>query len=149
MEAGRLRGRIKSFNSEKGFGFIECQEMYDKYGRDVFIHRKQLGDFEVGMDITFFCDANKEGMPQAREPETLDGRRPGPGRPGEGGGDNGGKGGGKGGGKDGGGKGKGGKDKGKGKGGGKDKGKGGKDKGKGGKDKGGKDGKKGIKIPWN
>jgi len=140
---------IKSFNAEKGFGFIECREMHDKHGRDVFLHRKQMGDFRTGTQITFTCQVNKDGMPQANDIEDLDGRKPGPAPPqgtdmGEpiktdkGGKDKGGKGGGK---SKGGDKGKGGGKKGDDKGGKgkKDGGKKGGDKGgKGGKDKGGK-----------
>merc|ERR1711933_672719 len=73
---GRERGRIKSFNTEKGFGFIDCPKMRDKYGRDVFIHKKQMGDLEVGDEITFVCEPNKEGMPQARDITLTDGTRP-------------------------------------------------------------------------
>jgi len=120
-----MQGRIKSFNDEKGFGFIENRELYDKYGRDVFIHRKQMGDLTEGTEITFKCDVNADGKPQARDVETMDGRSVGEDR------DKGGKGKGKGKdkGKDGKGKGKGKDDKGKGKGKG-DKGKDGKGKGK-------------------
>eukprot|EP00971_Amphidinium_carterae_P196709 3903976-Amphidinium_carterae.1 len=37
---GRYLGRVKSFNSKNGFGFIECPETYGKFRRDVFIHKK-------------------------------------------------------------------------------------------------------------
>lgn len=107
--------------------------MRDKFGRDVFIHRKQIGDLRVGDELTFICETNKEGNPQARDPLHMDGRFPGDGDRGSGrdrddDGKGKGKKGGKGDGKDKGkgGKGKDGKDKGKGK-----DGKGGKDKGKG------------------
>mmetsp|Transcript_5436 Transcript_5436/g.14715 ORF Transcript_5436/g.14715 Transcript_5436/m.14715 type:complete len:174 (+) Transcript_5436:545-1066(+) len=133
---GRLTGRIKSFNREKGFGFIDCPEAFDRYQRDVFIHKQQFGDLEVGEDITFVCEPNKDGMPQARDPLRLNGTSPGPGSGG--------------GGKDDDRKGKGGKGdkkgkKGKGKGDGKDKGDKGGGKGKG-KSKGKDGGKKGMKM---
>lgn len=76
LGGGRERGRIKSFNEEKGFGFIDCAKLRDKFGRDVFIHMKQMGDLEVGEDITFICETNKDGMPQARDILCSDGSKP-------------------------------------------------------------------------
>ncbi|CAE7041784.1 unnamed protein product [Symbiodinium natans] len=147
-------GRVKTFNSKHGFGFIDCPAANDKFGRDVFIHKAQLGDVPVGADITFEVRTNKDGHPQAKDVQNMDGSKPGPypedgeetghqDMNGEGGGGKGKskKGGDKG--KGGGGKGGGGKKGGGGgfgKGGGKDGGKGG---GKGGKGGGGGKGKKG------
>jgi len=116
---GKLQGRIKSFNSEKGFGFIECAQTYQQYNRDVFLHKAQIGDMSVGTLVTFSCEINKQGMPQAKDIQPFGGMPAAGGK-----GDSKGKG-----------KGKGaGKGKGDGKGDGKGKGKGGK-KGKEGKDK--------------
>lgn len=145
---GRFEGNIKSFNAEKGFGFIDCPEARTKYGRDVFVHKAMMkqGHLEVGDEVSFTINTdNKDGMPQAAELVRLDGTGPsvidGKGQDKEGKG-KGGKGKGDGKGK----KGKGGKDGGKkGDKGGKD-GKDGKGKGKGGKDKGGK-GSKGGHAP--
>jgi len=151
LENGRFQGRVKTFNSKHGFGFIDCPAANEKFGRDVFIHKAQLGDVQVGTEITFEVRTNKDGHPQAKDVQNMDGSKPGPypedgdetghqdingdgGSKGKKKGDKGGKSGG--GGKGGGGKKGGG---GGGKGGGKD-GKGG---GKGGKDKGGGKGKKG------
>jgi cold shock CspA family protein len=58
-------GRIKSFNADKGFGFIECPYTYAQYNRDVFLHKAQIGDLRVGQIVTFKCEINKQGMPQA------------------------------------------------------------------------------------
>jgi len=120
---GRFQGRIKSFNSKQGFGFIECPEAHARFGRDVFLHKAQIGDLKVGAEVFFSVEANKQGMPQARDLVTLDGQAPGPAPPtvANGGGmeSGGGGGGGKGGGGRGGGGGKGGRG-GRGKGGGQD-----------------------------
>jgi cold shock CspA family protein len=64
---GRFQGRIKSFNVQKGFGFIECPEAHQIYGRDVFLHKAQIGDFEIGRLVTFAVEMNKNNMPQARD----------------------------------------------------------------------------------
>lgn len=73
-----MLGRIKSFNPKHGFGFIDCPDARNRFGRDVFIHRAQIGDLEVGQEITFLVEPNKGGMPQAREIRKLDGSKPGP-----------------------------------------------------------------------
>jgi len=107
---GRFEGRIKSFNAKQGFGFIECPEAHSIFGRDVFLHKAQIGDLKVGTQVTYSVEMNKQGMPQARELTTLDGLAPGPspanvakgGGPGGGRGKGGGKSRRKGGGKDGG-----------------------------------------------
>jgi len=41
---GRMfQGAIKSFNADKGWGFIACEETFDVLGKDVFLHSKELG----------------------------------------------------------------------------------------------------------
>mmetsp|Transcript_89934 Transcript_89934/g.226153 ORF Transcript_89934/g.226153 Transcript_89934/m.226153 type:complete len:382 (-) Transcript_89934:457-1602(-) len=125
-QPGKFQGRIKSFNSEKGFGFIECAHTYAQYNRDVFLHKAQIGDMTVGTLVTFTCEVNKQGMPQAKDIQPM-GAFAAVGGKGAAGGKGKGKGAGKG---------KEGKD---GKGEGKGKGKGGGKKGKEGKEKAGKD----------
>jgi cold shock CspA family protein len=68
----RFAGRIKSFNAQKGFGFIECPEAHAIYGRDVFLHKAQIGDFSTGSEVTFCVDTNKASMPQARDIMPVD-----------------------------------------------------------------------------
>lgn len=65
--SGRFQGRIKSFNQQKGFGFIECPEAHQVYGRDVFLHKAQIAEFEIGRLVTFSVEMNKNQMPQARD----------------------------------------------------------------------------------
>lgn len=64
---GHYTGRIKSYNSEKGFGFIECQATQMLYNRDVFLHKAQIGDMQPGQWVMFSCEINKTGMPQAKD----------------------------------------------------------------------------------
>lgn len=70
---GKGQGRIKSINTEKGFGFIESPWTYSLYHRDVFLHKAQLGDLQVGSIVQFTYEVNKQGMPQAREVQALAG----------------------------------------------------------------------------
>merc|ERR1719450_1403229 len=65
--AGIFQGRIKSFNSDKGFGFIECAQTYQQYSRDVFLHKAQIGDMAVGTVVAFSVEVNKQGMPQVKD----------------------------------------------------------------------------------
>lgn len=78
-DMGRQRGKIKSFNAKHGFGFIDCAPIRSRFGRDVFIHKALMGDLEIGEEVTFNVDTNKDGMPQARDILRLDGQKPGPG----------------------------------------------------------------------
>jgi len=96
---GRYVGRIKTFNPKHGFGFVDCPAARAQWQRDVFVHKVQIGDLEVGAEISFDIKPNKDGHPQARNILMLDGRAPGPvpedrERGGERGGDRGGGGGG-------------------------------------------------------
>jgi len=72
--SGRYQGRIKSFNSEKGFGFIECYETHALYSRDVFLHKAQVGEMHVGQFVAFICELNKQNMPQATEVTPIGGQ---------------------------------------------------------------------------
>ena len=38
----RCKGRLKLYNVEKGYGFLTSRAILVEYGRDVFLHRKQL-----------------------------------------------------------------------------------------------------------
>jgi len=71
QQPGKFAGRIKSFNAEKGFGFIECAHTFAQYNRDVFLHKAQIGDVPVGSFVSFTCEVNKQGMPQAKEVATI------------------------------------------------------------------------------
>merc|ERR1719399_2174709 len=44
-------GTVKSFQTQKGFGFISCPEADAEYGRDVFIHKAQLGDIPLYAEV--------------------------------------------------------------------------------------------------
>jgi len=94
----KFQGRIKSFNADKGFGFIECQQTFQQYSRDVFLHKAQIGDMQPGAFVSFGCEVNKQGMPQAKDVQPLGPLPPhvqaqlvGPGKGGKGGGKGGGK----------------------------------------------------------
>lgn len=64
---GRFQGLVKSYNVQKGFGFIDCPEAHQIYGRDVFLHKAQIANFQIGSQLTFAVEMNKNNMPQARD----------------------------------------------------------------------------------
>lgn len=68
----RFVGAIKSLNREKGFGFIDCAELHEAFGNDVFLHVKQAHDWQTGQAVSFAVMMNKEGKPQAYDLTTPD-----------------------------------------------------------------------------
>merc|ERR1719453_1552907 len=57
-------GTIKSFDCENGYGFIACADSYEKFGRDVFLHNKQVRHFKPGERVSFLVRINAAGHPQ-------------------------------------------------------------------------------------
>ena len=68
----RWFGRVKSYepgNSFNGYGFIECPEAYEEFGRDVYLNGHELRKLDiktipVGAEIVFQLDV-REGQPRA------------------------------------------------------------------------------------
>uniref|UniRef100_A0A7S4R3P1 CSD domain-containing protein n=1 Tax=Alexandrium monilatum TaxID=311494 RepID=A0A7S4R3P1_9DINO len=68
----RFEGVVVCYKPDEGYGFIRCPELYRRFGRDVFLHRLQVGSFEVGAQVTFGVFLNKQGLPQAKELEAAE-----------------------------------------------------------------------------
>eukprot|EP00930_Biecheleria_cincta_P033979 TRINITY_DN23513_c0_g1_i1.p1 TRINITY_DN23513_c0_g1~~TRINITY_DN23513_c0_g1_i1.p1 ORF type:complete len:298 (-),score=71.20 TRINITY_DN23513_c0_g1_i1:83-925(-) len=65
---GEYSGFIKSFNHNNGYGFIDCEDLRNEgYNNDVFLHKDQLGDLQVGSEVVFGIFFNQSGKPQARD----------------------------------------------------------------------------------
>lgn len=67
-------GRVKTYASSQGYGFIECDDTSEQFGRDVFLHRSQVEDGPIkqakpGDMLRFTVDMNEKGHPQARNVE--------------------------------------------------------------------------------
>lgn len=62
----RFRGKVKSLKSEN-FGFIDCAELKERFGRDVFVQPSQLENCKVGAGVTFNVILNDKGQPQAHK----------------------------------------------------------------------------------
>ena len=69
----RSQGVVKSYNPEKGFGFIECPELHEVFGHDVFLHCKQISGFAKGDSVSFAVALNKDNKPQAYDLQSLNG----------------------------------------------------------------------------
>lgn len=63
----RFTGVIVSYKPEEGYGFIQCPELHEIFCRDVFLHRLQIGRFDVGASVSFGVFLNKNCQPQAKE----------------------------------------------------------------------------------
>jgi len=70
---GIFAGSVKSFSWMYGYGFIECEELKNTYGNDVFVHSSDIGDFDKGSSVCFTAYLNKHGKPQAISLEPEDG----------------------------------------------------------------------------
>lgn len=62
----RYTGRIKTFNTVHGFGFIQSDAIVRLHGCDVFLNQAVEGGIVVGGQVTFSVEINKSGKPQAR-----------------------------------------------------------------------------------
>lgn len=68
----RYVGVIKSFNTAKGVGFVDCPEIMEKFGCDVFLHASQiLNDEEVGDVISFTVQLGRLGQPRAKDIQAI------------------------------------------------------------------------------
>lgn len=69
-QGGIHRGRVKSFNSSKGFGFITARDLqYNFGGKDIFVSAKQApeGGLSVGQEVDFTLVVDHQGQPQAHQ----------------------------------------------------------------------------------
>merc|ERR1712194_366826 len=72
MQAGAVNktrhwGSIKNWNEEKGWGFISCQDTMNIYGKDIFLHKKELFGQQplAGTPVQFGVDMGPDGRPIA------------------------------------------------------------------------------------
>ena len=64
----RWMGRIKRYQDGPmgGYGFIDCDDLKLRYGRDVYIHKHQMAGLQIGDEVSFTIALNSKGEPQAR-----------------------------------------------------------------------------------
>lgn len=56
-------GIVKSFSEKSGYGFVDCPELREEYGRDVYLPGSKARGYSSGMEVFFNVDLNPEGMP--------------------------------------------------------------------------------------
>lgn len=86
------RGRIKSFNAQRGYGFVSAMEVQKHFsGRDIYVSKNQAPDgrFIVGQSVDFRLAVDRQGQPQARDIKIVESNPRNAGAPGSGGGDGG------------------------------------------------------------
>eukprot|EP00413_Alexandrium_margalefii_P005848 CAMPEP_0204524324 /NCGR_PEP_ID=MMETSP0661-20131031/7317_1 /ASSEMBLY_ACC=CAM_ASM_000606 /TAXON_ID=109239 /ORGANISM="Alexandrium margalefi, Strain AMGDE01CS-322" /LENGTH=263 /DNA_ID=CAMNT_0051530075 /DNA_START=63 /DNA_END=851 /DNA_ORIENTATION=+ len=60
---GRYVGAVKSFNAQKGWGFLECAETFAIYGKDILFQKSELpGPVEKGSQLSFSVAQGRNGM---------------------------------------------------------------------------------------
>lgn len=69
---GEFYGIIKSYNPEKGFGFIVSDALKSQHEGDVFLHSKYISNFVVGQEVKFQAFLHN-GRLQGRELQDASG----------------------------------------------------------------------------
>lgn len=71
---GSFTGTIKSFNADKGYGFIASHELSEQGHGDAYIHSKNIGEFPVGATVAFEAYLHN-GRTQARNLQAASGEQ--------------------------------------------------------------------------
>jgi len=65
-------GTLKSFNAQKGYGFLSCPEAVQFYGQDIFIHKNWVPcPHSIGQSVEFKIVLSARGQPQADDCKWL------------------------------------------------------------------------------
>mmetsp|Transcript_25409 Transcript_25409/g.58982 ORF Transcript_25409/g.58982 Transcript_25409/m.58982 type:complete len:479 (+) Transcript_25409:97-1533(+) len=65
----RRLGTLKSYSQTHGYGFVECSETHEVYGRDVYLDKSQMREsssWQWGQLLEFAVSVNDRGHPQAQ-----------------------------------------------------------------------------------
>jgi len=62
-----FQGSVKNWNEQKGWGFISCQDTMNIYGKDIFLHVKELNGQQplAGTPVHFGVAMSPDGRPVA------------------------------------------------------------------------------------
>merc|ERR1712019_236213 len=63
---GKFSGKIASFDDASGYGVIECMEVKEMTGSDVFLPLAEKQTFETGNTVNFIAFLNRQGQPEAK-----------------------------------------------------------------------------------
>jgi len=70
---GLFSGIVKSFKQDQGYGFISCDETWQLYHSDIFLHQNEAIGLEVGSQVSFRVHLNGRGQPQANSVSAVGG----------------------------------------------------------------------------
>jgi len=73
QKLGEYMGVIKSYNPDKGFGFIACDALKEEHKGDVFLSQKHVGEFQAGSEVKFTAYL-VDGKLQGRELQDASGQ---------------------------------------------------------------------------
>lgn len=68
-------GILKMFDSSKGWGFLECDESRQLYGKDIFVHKREFPRGctpDNGDSLRFTVERGSDGRPEARKVSPQD-----------------------------------------------------------------------------
>lgn len=65
----QYHGQVKSYNADKGWGFIACDETMAAYGKDIFLYTRVLAGHvpTPGEAVTFSVAISDQGRPEASD----------------------------------------------------------------------------------
>lgn len=67
-DLGGFVGAVKSFSTAEGYGFLTSVKIRDQgYKGDVFVHKSQILDFEIGSAVSFSAYVDHKGRLKARD----------------------------------------------------------------------------------
>jgi len=67
---GQFTGSIQSFNPKLGYGFIHCPDLAAQgQSSEVKIGQEELGEYEVGAQVSFTAFLNSAGQPEGKDLE--------------------------------------------------------------------------------
>merc|ERR1719215_2295125 len=65
-------GTVKTFNTANNYGFLDCPELKEEFGMDVYCPGEYLKDKWKGQKVMFEVSINKRGQPQAVDVRVVD-----------------------------------------------------------------------------
>lgn len=69
VTSGRsFEGTIMHFSEEKGWGFVQCEETRNMFGKDIFVHKREFGESMLrnAEQVTFTVELTRDGRPEAK-----------------------------------------------------------------------------------
>merc|ERR1712129_436937 len=70
---GLFSGFVKSYKQDVGYGFIRCDETWQLFHSDIFLHENEFNGLEVGSQVSFRVHFNGRGQPQANSVSAVGG----------------------------------------------------------------------------